>query len=101
MTWEHGQQQARSLPDVVARVLWLPNGFSTWYYRPFNMPLCGYISFVDFACLMLIFERNMPVVDHVARRVGGSMSLLAVNHHVLSTKLAEPPKSTANAIPGL
>lgn len=101
MTWERGQQQARSLPDVVARVLRLPNGFSTWYYRPSNMSLCGYISFVDFARHMLILERNMPVVDHVTRRVRDPMSLLAVNRHVLSTKLAEPPKSTANAIPGL
>lgn len=43
----------------------------------------------------------MPVVDHVTRRGRGHMSSLAVNGHLVSTKLAEPLKSSANAIPGL
>lgn len=47
----------------------------------------------------MILEGSMPVVDPVTGWVR-SRPYVAVNGHLVSTKLAEPVKPTADTIPG-
>lgn len=58
------------------------------------MSLCGYIDSVVVARHILILERN------TCHRPG-SRPYVVASGHLVSTKLAEPPKPTAFAIPSV